>query len=317
MKTSFAFHQFKNPKRQLLSEAVFNFTQNYPSLKQESMKVCKEWIQKNQVYANEKTCNDGFSFVPKGLMIQVFIPENQVPYPCYPLSDKDFIHKEDSFCILNKPSGLASQPNIQLSEDSLHSALMVYLWKNHKHKKNLPYSRLVHRLDKDTSGLILLSLKASANKPFQEQFENRSIQKTYIAACHFPYELKNKEWSVENHLGRTPTKKHGFKFGSVDPKTPKAQAAKTDFKLLKYQKPWALLEVHPKTGRSHQIRVHLGEDNHPIFNDYIYNQTYNYEPKLPMGLHAWKLEFSHPLTKETLQVSAPVPDKLWPLKLSE
>ncbi|MBI2074881.1 MAG: RluA family pseudouridine synthase [Candidatus Levybacteria bacterium] len=173
---------------------------------------------------------------------------------------------------------------------------------------------IVHRLDKETSGIILVAKTPNAFTNLQAQFKERRVKKVYIALAHG--EIKIEEGEIRVPVGRLPwnKKQFGVVAGGRD--------AITKYKILniKYKisdrgkEPLTLLELYPETGRTHQIRVHLKYFGHPIFGDFLYGgrkQARNDRKVLPrVFLHAAKISFTHPQTGETLFFESSLSDNL-------
>ena len=221
--------------------------------------------------------------------------------PGWEIKKKDILFEDKWLIAVNKPSGLASQASLTFMQDHAYGAVMCML-RNRKFQTS-PQLFLIHRLDMDTSGVLLMTKKASANKGMQKLFEQKQIQKTYLAACSGEgVKLTN----VKSYLGRKPDSTHQFKFGSFDKSHPGVKYSETDFKLLKSSDSYKLYEVSPKTGRSHQIRVHMAEADLPILGDPFYAG----EKASRLALHAKSLSFEHPMTGEDIMIEAPIDSQL-------
>ena len=137
-------------------------------------------------------------------------------------------------------------------------------------------------------------------------FENRNIKKTYLAYSKSKTQIKLKPGEsrvIESFMARAPDKEHAFKFASVDKKTTGAKRAETKIELLNSSAEDYFFRVFPKTGRSHQIRVHLKEEGFPILGDRFYKG----DKASHLHLHAWKLSLKHPINGEDLVFEAPLP----------
>lgn len=216
---------------------------------------------------------------------------------------KDIIFEDESMVIINKPSGLPSQSTLNIFEDHALSALMSYYLENNKGIK-APYLNLMHRLDKDTSGLLLFSKKESANKYLTDLFEFRRMSKTYLAMTNKNPNYKDQQnFTISGLIKKSPQPNMPFYF-AMDKN--EGQTSETDFKIIKSNEKNFLIECHPKTGRSHQIRVHLKHAELPILGDVFYNPS-SKTPRLM--LHAWKLEFKHPISNTLMTIEAPIPNE--------
>jgi len=221
--------------------------------------------------------------------------------PGWEISKKDILFEDKWIIAINKPSGLPSQASLTFLQDHAYGAVLCML-RNRKFQTS-PQLFLMHRLDMDTSGVLLMSKKSSANKGLQNLFEQKKIQKTYWAiGMGDGKQLTN----VKSYLGRKPDQSHKFKFGSFDKNHPGVKYAETDFRLLKENGSHKLYEVNPKTGRSHQIRVHMAEAGLPIIGDPFYAG----EKASRLALHAKSLSFRHPMTDENVSIQAPTCSQL-------
>ena len=166
--------------------------------------------------------------------------------------------------------------------------------------RGLKFLRHVHRLDADTSGVLLFAKSPGAVKMFFELFESRRMEKTYLAVVAGA--PRQKEWICELKLA--PDKQR-FRKVKVDARYGKE--SETHFKALETRGKFSLIEARPVTGRTHQIRVHLTESGLPIVGDELYGKL---EGRLPMGLRAVRLAFVNPFTRKHVVVEAPTADFL-------
>jgi RluA family pseudouridine synthase len=168
------------------------------------------------------------------------------------------------------------------------------------HSRGLKFLRHVHRLDADTSGVLLFAKSPGAVKMFFNLFENRKMDKTYLAvAVGVP---KQNEWTSELKLA--PDKQR-FRKMKVDDRY--GRESETHFKLLETRGKFSLIEAKPVSGRTHQIRVHLKESGLPIVGDELYGKL---EGELPLGLRAVRLAYSDPYTRKRVAIHAPVKEFL-------
>ncbi|MDP3988114.1 MAG: RluA family pseudouridine synthase [Candidatus Levybacteria bacterium] len=178
---------------------------------------------------------------------------------------------------------------------------------------------IVHRLDKETSGILLIAKTPEAFLNMQAQFKERKVQKTYTALVHGKVEPEEGEIVVP--VGRLPWNRKRFGvLADGKEATTKFKVQSSTLRLRSGQEfkvgegTLSLLELYPKTGRTHQIRVHLKYVNHPIFSDPLYGgrkQARNDRKNLPrVFLHASKISFTHPRTGETISFESPLPKEL-------
>jgi 23S rRNA pseudouridine1911/1915/1917 synthase len=215
------------------------------------------------------------------------------------LNQKHIVFEDQDMVIINKPSGLPSQSTLDIFEDHALSQLLSYYIEKDKGLK-APYLNLMHRLDKDTSGLLIFSKKISANKNLTALFESRKIKKTYLAVVLRSENYKlNETFKVSGLIRKDPQPGMSFYF-SMSPT--EGQTSESDFKVLSENDKYFLLECSPKTGRSHQLRVHLKSVGLPILGDVFYNPGSKYNRLM---LHAWSLQFKHPINGQDMTVKAP------------
>ena len=215
------------------------------------------------------------------------------------------IYEDSSILVLDKPSGWIVNDAATVKEQPT-----IQSW------LNLPLERsgIVHRLDKETSGLLLVAKTKEAFENLQAQFKARKVKKTYIALVHG--QVEPKEGSIEAPVGRLPWRRD--RFGVL----PGGREAVTKYKVSKYfvktddgkASHFTLLELEPKTGRTHQIRIHLKHIGHPIVADEFYagRKTARNDRKWcpRLFLHAGEIIFFHPKTGKEISFKSNLPDGL-------
>jgi 23S rRNA pseudouridine955/2504/2580 synthase len=174
--------------------------------------------------------------------------------------------------------------------------------------KPVPYLALHHRLDRDTSGVLLLVKDAKVNAAAARLFTEHRALKTYHALAERPALLPGKKpqdaWTVRNYLGPAPKRPGGGKRTRYTAVTKGGDPAETGFRLLEVFESALYVQARPKTGRTHQIRVHLSEAGMPILGDDLYGRR-DAAPRLM--LHAAALVFPHPVTNVEVAVTSPLP----------
>ncbi|MGZ3768888.1 MAG: RluA family pseudouridine synthase [Bdellovibrio sp.] len=207
---------------------------------------------------------------------------------------------EDEYLIAAvKPSGLPSQPTVDKRRPDFFSILKQQLIQE---RGETFYLALHHRLDRDTSGVMIFAKNKKANIPLAEMFKKHQIQKTYI--CFTGPKKCPDQWEVQNHLAeiKDPVlkkiKMHSVRSGGLK--------AHTAFRKIQSFKKGLMIEAKPFSGRMHQIRVHLSEQGLGIFGDDIYPS-----PKTPhakrLMLHALRLEFTHPFSGQYVTIESALP----------
>ncbi len=265
------------------------------------------------VYLNGKRVRIASKSVYSNSVIDVYVDldrlnsdsvSKQAPF----LFTEDLILYEDKdLLIVNKPAGLPTQPTIDEARQNLYHSIKKYLSERESVATGSAYLGLHHRLDRDTSGVILFTKTQEINKDVAHLFQSHLIQKVYQALCSVS-DVPGENWRIRNYLGRSKSSKGKMaRFCSV---RSGGDLAITDFKLIEKRGRGLWMEASPLTGRTHQIRVHLSEIRMPIYGDALYNGlTRIGEYQIPrLMLHAFQLKFEHPLTKSVIQVSAPLPE---------
>ena len=226
------------------------------------------------------------SFVPKGLQAAL---------------QQGILFEDDGFMVINKPAGFAVHGGSGVSSGIIEGLRLI--------RPEARFLELVHRLDKDTSGCLLIAKKRSALRKLQEFFRNSEIKKTYQA-------LLAGQWDRKKLIVTAPLLKNISKGGERIVVISKAgKAAETLFTRIKLFRNATLVEASPKTGRTHQIRVHAASLGHAIVGDDRYgsdeiNKLFKNKGYKRMFLHAETLKFKHPVTDEIMTISAPLPLQL-------
>ena len=210
----------------------------------------------------------------------------------------DVIFEDEDLLVLNKPAGLVVHPGAGHREHTLVNALL-------NHCQNLSgiggkeRPGIVHRLDKDTTGCLVVAKNDETHRALSDQFAERTVEKIYVALV--AGKLRKPSGSIDEKIGRHPVHRQRMSVGS-----PRGRIAKTDYRVLETGAGLSLVECRLHSGRTHQIRVHLHHIGHPILGDRIYGPR-NSGAHARQMLHAWKLGFSHPRTNEWKQFEAPMP----------
>ena len=209
----------------------------------------------------------------------------------------ELLFEDDDLLVLNKPAGLVVHPGAGNQTHTLVNALL-------HHCTNLSgiggkqRPGIVHRLDKDTSGCLVVAKNDAAHQDLSRQFAEREVKKIYLALVVGT--LKRPRGTIDAAIGRHPVQRKKM---AVHPT--KGRIAKTDYRVLEAGGGVSLVECAIHSGRTHQIRVHLHHIGHPVVGDSLYGKKVATAPR--QMLHAWKLGFTHPRTEERLFFEAPVP----------
>lgn len=210
----------------------------------------------------------------------------------------DIVYEDESMVIINKGPDMVVHPAPGNYTGTLVNAVMYHI-KDLSTINGVIRPGIVHRLDKDTSGLIIIAKNDEAHLGLTEMFKEKTIDKTYVCICKGNF--KDHEGRVENLIGRNP--KDRKKMAVVEKNGKKAIS---NYRVLEQVEGFSLVEVGIETGRTHQIRVHMKSLNHPILGDEVYGSP-SKKVKRQM-LHAYKLEFSHPITGKEVRVVGDIPE---------
>lgn len=203
----------------------------------------------------------------------------------------DILYEDDDVIVVNKPPNMPSHPSKNCTEGTLANALMYYFG-----GKDFVF-RVITRLDKDTSGVVLVAKNHYSAQRLNEEMRKGEIKKEYIA-------LVNGRVNNEKGEINLPIKKER---GVLHVVSPEGKDAKTLYFVEKIFKNTSLVRLVPLTGRTHQLRVHMKSMGNPIYGDWLYGAAQRGER---CRLHCRKLEFMHPVTREKISVEAPVPEDI-------
>ncbi len=236
--------------------------------------------------------------VEKNDLIEIIIAEKQefsIDYT--PTVELVKLYEDDNMLIIDKPAGITVHPGSGIRKETILDIFMYY----YPEIKNIPNSDrpgIVHRLDKDTTGILLLAKNQNTMALLQQDFKNRNIHKTYTAIIHGKPRFIN--GTIDLPIDRS--KKNKTKFTVSEDEG--ARTAVTDYKLLNNYNKFSILELYPQTGRTHQLRVHMAHQKTPIVGDKTYGKRDN---DAHMYLHASKINFTHPITGEELLIRCELP----------
>ena len=279
-----------------------------------SRRLLQKQIAAGAVKVNGKAVNKSFKLSP-GDKIELTLP----PLPTKEILPEDIplniIYEDSCLIVLNKQPGMLVHPARGNTHGTLVNALVFY---SDKLSTGLGEFRpgIVHRLDKNTTGVMVVTKNDAAQFKIAKQFERRQTQKSYLAIVHGIPELTADRISVP--LGVHPRVREKY---AIRPEMGKE--AITFYQVLEEFRGYSLLKLNPKTGRTHQIRVHLSYIKHPIVGDDMYGGKLVYPWQLQEGepalqqplirrcaLHAAALEFKHPATDKLTKFEAPLPDDM-------
>jgi 23S rRNA pseudouridine1911/1915/1917 synthase len=273
----------------------------------------QQLILNEDVLVNDLKAKPSYKIKP-GDLIDIEIPppppSEFAPEPI-PL---DIVYEDKDLIVINKPAGLVVHPGAGIRSGTLANAL-VYHFEQLSGVSGAARPGIVHRLDKDTSGLMVVAKNDAAHEKLAVQLQQRKMEKTYLGLVYgHPWPPQGK---IDAPIGRHPT--HRTKM-AVRPEG-KGREALTLYRVVEKFEDAALVEFELKTGRTHQIRVHIAHIGHPIVGDQVYGAGYKTKVKNPdlrrrveqLGrhfLHAAKLWFKHPRTGRIMEFTSNLPEEL-------
>lgn len=263
-----------------------------------SRTMIQKLLESNRITVNGKLAKASYKVVV-GDEIQVQeiqVKEIDLKAQDIPL---DIIYEDKDIIVINKPKGLVVHPANGNPDGTLVNAIMAICKDSLSGIGGEMRPGIVHRLDKDTSGLIIIAKNDQAHLKLSEQMKQREVKKTYLALVRGA--VKENEATIDMPIGRSTKDRKKMAVSK------QGKNAITHFKVIQRYGEYTFLEVKIETGRTHQIRVHLSEIGYPIVGDMVYSNGKN-----PFGvegqmLHATKLEFKHPITEEEMKLEAPLP----------
>jgi 23S rRNA pseudouridine1911/1915/1917 synthase len=211
----------------------------------------------------------------------------------------DVLHEDDALMAINKPPGLVVHPAPGHRQGTLVSALL-HRWPTLPPGLDPARLGIVHRLDKETSGVLLIAKTAAALADLGRQFHDREIDKQYLALVWgVP---RHRRGSIDEPIGRHPVHRQRMAV------RPRGRAALTRYEVVETWHQVALVRVHPATGRTHQIRVHLAALGHPIVGDRLYGRGRDSRAIriTRQALHAETIRFRHPVAQQPMHIAAPL-----------
>lgn len=236
--------------------------------------------------------------VGEGQLVEVTVVEQAPPALVPEEAGVPVLFEDRWLLVADKPAGMVVHPSVGHASGTLVHALLGHGLAGGESFR----PGVVHRLDKDTSGLLVVAKTVEVHRRLVTMMRERAISRTYLALVHGAF--ASDSGTIEAPVGRDPVRRKAMAVGGSG-----ARDARTHFKVLERFPEFTLVEVHLETGRTHQIRVHFLGIGHPVVGD----ATYGRRDPLGIGrqfLHSARLELSHPMTGETLDVRSPLPADL-------
>lgn len=235
----------------------------------------------------------------EGDCLEIILPREQSEQLIPEKMEINILHEDEDVLVVNKRAGIAVHPTLNYPSGTLANGIMFYWHSKSKHYR----FRALNRLDKDTSGIVMIPLNLFSYNRIVHQLENNKIKKTYIAMVHgsFPHEIGEINLPIgrkDNSIIEREVREDG-------------QTAITQYRRLLKTNDLSVLELTLITGRTHQIRVHLSHLGYPIIGDTLYGGLRDRIQR--QALHAHGVTFTHPFTGESMNITAPIPPDMYPL----
>ncbi|MGB3297912.1 MAG: RluA family pseudouridine synthase [Phormidesmis sp.] len=263
-------------------------------------------IEQGAVRINGERCDQKKVLVGLGDRIQINIPEI-TPYSLTPENiPLDILYEDDHLLLVNKPAGMVVHPAPGHDAGTLVHALLFHCKGQLTGVGGVQRPGIVHRLDKNTTGAMVVAKTEAALHSLQRQIQAKTAQREYIGIVNGA--PKAEQGTVNQPIGRHP--KHRKKMGIVSLEAG-GRTAITHWKTLERLGNYTLIQFQLDTGRTHQIRVHSAYMGHPIVGDPDYGSGKSPSIKLPgQALHAFRLTLAHPVTQATIVGEAPLPERM-------
>lgn len=236
------------------------------------------------------------------------IPEEESSELLAEKIDLPIIFEDEHMLVINKPAGLVVHPGAGIHNGTLVNALLGYSEDTFRPMDEEGRPGIVHRLDKETSGVLVVAKSRKVKEQLSASFAKRKVDKFYLALVRG--HIRMSIGTLETFIGRS--KVNRLKMRSYEEDEGIGKQAITHYKVLAHNRGASFVKIKIDTGRTHQIRVHMSEMGFPVIGDKIYGKKRLEMKDSPERqiLHAWRLKIDHPITKEPMVFTAPIPDDM-------
>jgi 23S rRNA pseudouridine1911/1915/1917 synthase len=272
-----------------------------------SRSAVQRLIDRSEITVNGEIVKASYK-VKAGDRLVASLPAEEGTLPSAEAIPLRIVYEDDVLLVVDKPAGMVVHPAPGHASGTLVNAVLAHCPDLAGSGEERP--GIVHRLDRDTSGLILIAKSEKVQRALQRQFQDRQVYKAYLALLDG--HLQPAWGRIEAAIGRDPNHRQRMAI------LPGGREAVTEYHVLEqFSHPvgpaagdYCLVEVEPRTGRTHQIRVHLSSIGHPVVGDPVYGRHKSLLPLSRQFLHARRLEFKHPVTGQRMALEAPLADDL-------
>lgn len=277
------------------------------NMKDISRSYLQKLLKEKSITVNEKEIKTNYK-IQEGDMVSVSVPEPEEPDILPEEIPLDILYEDDSLMVVNKPKNMVVHPSAGHLSGTLVNAVLFHCKGNLSGINGIMRPGIVHRIDKDTTGALLICKTDTCHRILAEQLKVHSITRKYRAVVQG--NLKDDEGTIEGPIGRhaTDRKKMAINYKN-------GKEAITHYRVLERFGNATYIECQLETGRTHQIRVHMASIGHPLLGDTTYGSSKNPYHLQGQTLHAMVLGFLHPVTNTYMEFTAPLPEYF--LKLLE
>ncbi|MBF0170057.1 MAG: RluA family pseudouridine synthase [Nitrospinae bacterium] len=259
-------------------------------------------IEEGAVTVNGMVVTKPSAKVSPGMVVDVNVPPTKPSTLTPEAIPLTIVYEDDQLMVIDKPAGMVVHPSAGHEAGTLVHAILSHCGDHLSGVGGVARPGIVHRLDRETSGLIMVAKTDDAHRGLAAQLKSRQLSRSYLAVVRGT--PKNEAGEINAPIDR-------------DPKERKRMAVVADgrpalsrYKVLLPLKGASVVRVELSTGRTHQVRVHLKHIGHPVLGDVLYSKAGEKDRIDRQALHAWKLTFIHPATGETMSFTAPLPDDM-------
>lgn len=258
----------------------------------------QQLIEERYVEVNDLETKSNYK-VKTGDIVSAEWPEDETLEVEAEEMDLDILYEDSDIIVINKPKGMVVHPGAGNPSHTLVNGLLAHC-KDLSGINGVLRPGIVHRIDKDTSGCLVVAKNDLAHQVLSEQLSSKTMRRTYLALVHGV--LNHNVGTIEAPIGRDKNDRQKMTVTSIG-----SRPAVTHFKVIQRYEKMTLVECQLETGRTHQIRVHFQYIGYPIVGDPKYSIKHTLETQ-GQCLHAYKIEFRHPRTDELMQFSAEMPE---------
>ncbi|MGL4484392.1 MAG: RluA family pseudouridine synthase [Anaerovoracaceae bacterium] len=265
-----------------------------------SRNYIQKLIEDGCLKINSELCKSKKHLLKENDTVELLIPEAKALEVKAEEMDLKILYEDEHILLVDKARGIVVHPAAGNEDGTLVNGLLAHCKDNLSSINGIMRPGIVHRIDKDTSGILIITKSDLAHKSLSEQFKDHSISRKYLAIVHNGFGKESGE--ITEPIGRDPKnrKKYAVAYNNSKP-------AETKYIVIEQAGKYSLVELQLETGRTHQIRVHMAYIKHPVLGDPLYGPKKNEFGLSGQMLHAYHLGFTHPSTNERMEFNAELP----------